>query len=99
NHPALDGPGAVESVQGRQVGQARGLGAPQDVRHAAAFKLEDAGSQAFSEQLVSLRIVKRPRVQVRLRAPRRCDTLQAIVTHRRGCQAQEVHLQEADFLQ
>ena len=99
DHAALNGPGPVERVQGRQVGQARGLGAPKDVRHPAAFKLEDARRQALAEELIGLGVVERPGVRVHFLAARLFNELQAVVNHCEGPQAQEVHLQEANLLQ
>ena len=89
-------PGTVEGVQGDQVGQAIGLGPAQDVRHAAAFKLEYPRRESFSQQLVGLAVVERHTGEIQPLAARRLDQLQAIIDHRQRGEPEEVHLEQAD---
>ena len=89
-------PGAVKGVQSNQVSEAVGLGAPQDVRHAAAFKLEYPRRQSLSEQLIGLAIVERHTREIQPLAARRFNQLQAVIDNRQRGKPQKVHLEQAD---
>ena len=96
-------PRTVEGVQGDQVGQAIGLGAAQDVRHAAAFKLEYPRRQSLSQQLIGLTIVERRGREIQPLPARRFNQHQAVVDRgQRGINAHQQRLlvvarHQADF--
>ena len=98
DHAALDGPGAVEGVQGDQVLELPRLGLPQDLPHARALELEDAERLALAEQVERLRVGERQVLHHDARARGRRDLLEGVVDERQRAQAQEVHLEQADPL-
>ena len=75
------------------------LDAAQDVRHAAAFKLEDARRQSFAERLVGSGVVERQRFQVQFLTARLFDKLHAVVDDGERGEPEKIHLQQADFLE
>src|SRR5208282_1432429 len=96
---ALDGAGAVEGVESRQVFQARGLVAAQDVAHAVGFKLEDAAHFRAREELVGGRVVQGQVREDELYATVLPDEVYSIVEDGEGGKAEEIHFEEAEFFE
>ena len=96
DHPALDGPRPVESIQRRKVFHRGGPVAAQHVAHPARLKLEYARSErAMEDLLVRRRVVQRDRREIEVDALRQFDQLERVVNDGQRGQTEEVHLQQA----
>ncbi len=93
-HAALDRPGTVECVQGRQILDARGLVTAQDIAHAGRLKLENTAGQGARKDVVSFRIVERQVLQNQFHAVALFDQLDRIVDKRQRGKAQKIHLEQ-----
>ena len=99
DHAALNRSGTVKGIQRRQVGEAMGFDAAQDIGHAATFKLEDARRQAFAKQFIGSGVVERERFEVQLFPSRFFDELHAVVNGGERGEPEKIHFQQTDFLQ
>ena len=100
HHAALNGARTIERVQRAQVLNALRPVAPQDVLHAAGFKLEYAGGVALVEDLdVRELVIQRDLLHHDALAVNGLDQLQRVIHNRQRRQAQKVHLQQAQFFQ
>ena len=99
DHAALNRSGPVKGIQRREVGEAIGFDAAQDIGHAATFKLEDARRQAFAKQFIGSGVVERQRFEVQLFAARFFNQLHAVVNDGERGEPEKIHFQQADFLQ
>ena len=96
----VHGAGAVERVEGDQVFDAVRLIAAQDVAHPGGFELEHAAGERLAEDLrVGLLVVDRKFFHRQLDAAMALDQLEGIRDDGERGQAQEIHLEERQFLQ
>ena len=65
--------------------------------HTVGFQLEDTGRLTGGKQLKSLAVVQRDFLEVDSLAPRLADEAYGAVQHGEIAQAEEVHLEQADF--
>ena len=94
----VHGAGAVEGYDGRYVLDALGAQAGTDAGHARALELEHALGFARGEHGEGLRVVVRERVHVEVRRVP-AHQLGRVFQHGEVPQAEEVHLQQAKFLE
>ena len=94
----LHRPGAVERVHGDNVADRLRLELAQVLAHPRRLELEDAHSFAVGENLESFRISKLQVVQVDCLPELLLDHFQGVLDHCQGAQAQDIDLEQADFL-
>ena len=99
DHSASQRSGAVEGVESGEIFQLFRLEAPQDVLHAAAFKLKNAVGQTLGEHLIGSAIVHRQGFQADFFPGGLANELDGVVEDGQGRQRQKIHLEQPDLLQ
>ena len=94
----LHGAGAVEGVHGDEVLKGGGLQFAQILLHARRLKLERAHGVAVAIKLVGGRVVDVDGIDVEVNAKRKFDVLHRFLNNRKRLEAEEVHLDQARFL-
>src|SRR5260370_40794855 len=98
-HAALERHGTVERVERRQILDARGLVAAQNIAHAGRLKLEDAAGKAARKYFVRFGIVERQVLKTQFHAVALLDQLDRVVDERQRGKAQKIHLKQRQFFQ
>ena len=88
----------VEGHEGGDVIDVAGEQGAEQGAHGRALQLEDAGGVAALEHRVGALVVQRHRVGVQVEAAQPCDVRHGVGDDVEGAQAQEVHLEQAEFL-
>ena len=97
-HLRVERPRAIQRHQRNQVVEAVRLHPNQQVTHSRRLQLEHLRRLCLLQQRVSLRVVKRQRIQVQRRLKARIDRAQALVQQRHRAQAKKIELGQADLL-
>ncbi len=99
DHAALNGAGAIESVEGGEILDAGGMIAAKDVAHAVRFKLEDSGGIAAGEKFVGGFVVEREIIDVDFDATVLLNHFHGIVQDGERGEAEKIHLEKANALE
>ena len=91
-------PRPVERIHCDQVFEALGLQLLQPLLHAGRLELEDRGGVAASVEFIGSLVVDGNGFDVDVQAVAFLDQVERLVDDRQGVEAQEVHLQQAAFL-
>ena len=97
DHARLQGPGSIQGHQGDNIFKGIRLQTPNQIFHAARFKLEHRRGLKHLQQFESLAVIERYRVEFdRLLGVQLAHRLQSPIDDRQGAQAQEIKFHQTN---
>ncbi len=98
NHAGIERSRTIKGIHNGQVGEIFRFELAQIIAHAARFKLEDSNGFAACEQFVHFFFIEVDGVDVDFFIVVLVDHLQAILDDSQSAKPEEIHFQQADFL-